>query len=83
MPTRIPAWPRMWPIMRTVVVLPLVPVTATTGTRDGAPGGYRLSITAPATSLGAPSAGDRCIRSPGQALISMTAPGPASWSAAL
>jgi hypothetical protein len=29
----------MWPIMRTVVVFPLVPVTATIGIRDGAPGG--------------------------------------------
>ena len=39
MPTRSPAWPRMWEIIRTVVVFPLVPVTDTMGMRDGAPGG--------------------------------------------
>jgi hypothetical protein len=58
MPARIPDWPRMWPIMRTVVVFPFVPVTAMTGIRDGAPGGYRLSMIAPATSRAVPSAGD-------------------------
>src|SRR5258707_1303622 len=77
MPTRSPAWRRTWPIMRTVVVFPFVPVTAMTGIRDGAPGGYRLSMIAPATSRGVPSAGDWCIRSPGQALTSMTVP---PWS---
>ena len=34
----------MWAIMREVVVLPLVPVTATIGTRDGPPGGKSMSI---------------------------------------
>ena len=46
-----------WPIMRTVVVFPFVPVTATTGIRAGVPGGYRLSMIAPATSRGVPRPG--------------------------
>ena len=36
----------MWAIMRVVVVLPLVPVMATIGTRAGLPGGKSMSITA-------------------------------------
>ena len=51
-PTRSPACRSTWPIMRTVVVLPFVPVTEITGIRAGAPGGYRLSTTAAATSRG-------------------------------
>ncbi len=43
--------------MRAVVVLPLVPVIAAIGTRDGAPGGNSMSITGPATSRGVPSLG--------------------------
>ncbi len=39
MPTAMPAWPRMWPIIRTAEVFPFVPVTETTGTRASAPGG--------------------------------------------
>ena len=35
MPTRRPMSLRMWAIIRTVVVLPLVPVTPTIGMRDG------------------------------------------------
>ena len=35
MPTVLPAVVMMWAIMRVVVVLPLVPVTATIGTRTG------------------------------------------------
>ena len=61
--------------MRTVVVLPFVPVTETTGIRAGTPGGYRLSTTAAATSRGWPSVGDRCIRRPGHAFSSSTAHG--------
>ena len=38
MPTLRPRPLKMWAIIRAVVVLPLVPVTATIGTRDGAPG---------------------------------------------
>ena len=60
--------------MRTVLVLPFVPVTATTGILAGVPGGYSRSMIAPATSRGVPSDGDRCIRSPGHALSSITAP---------
>ena len=37
-PTLRPSPLKMWAIIRDVVVLPLVPVTATIGTRDGAPG---------------------------------------------
>ena len=74
MPTRNPACRRMLAIMRTVLVLPFVPVTATTGILAGVPGGYSRSMIAPATSLGVPSDGDRCIRSPGHALSSITAP---------
>ena len=44
MPTFLPAVFMMWAIMREVVVLPLVPVTATIGTRDGLPGGKSMSI---------------------------------------
>src|SRR5260370_19478659 len=54
MPTCRPACRRMWPIMRTVVVLPLVPVTLTIGILRGAPGGSTRAMTAPATSRGAP-----------------------------
>ena len=38
MPTRRPISFRMWAIIRTVVVLPFVPVTAMIGIRAGAPG---------------------------------------------
>ena len=43
--------------MRAVVVLPLVPVIAAIGMRDGVPGGNSMSITGPATSRGVPSRG--------------------------
>ena len=39
MPTRRPMSLRMWAIMRTVVVLPLVPVTAMIGMRASGPAG--------------------------------------------
>ncbi len=72
----------MCPIIRTVVVLPLVPVTDTTGIRPGAPGGYSRSMIAPAASRDRPALGSRCIRSPGHAFSSITAPGcPASGAA--
>ena len=64
----------MCAIKRVVVVLPLVPVTATIGIRLFFPGGYNISITGAATFLGKPSAGARCILNPGPALTSITAP---------
>src|SRR5215472_2817797 len=67
MPTRSPVWPSTWLMNRTVLVLPFVPVTETTGTLVGAPGGYRLSTIAAATSRAVPSVGDRCMRRPGHA----------------
>ena len=41
-------------ISRVVVVLPLVPVTAMIGTRDGTPGGKSMSTTCSATLRGDP-----------------------------
>ena len=64
----------MWPTMRVVVVLPLVPVTAASGMRLRLPRGKSMSITGPATSRGFPSVGARCMRKPGAALISTMAP---------
>ena len=52
--------------MRAVVVLPLVPVIAAIGMRDGVPGGNSMSITGPATSRGVPSLGATCMRKPGR-----------------
>ena len=74
MPTRRPISLRMWAIIRTVVVLPFVPVTAMIGIRDGEPGGNRPSITGFATYCGSPSVGWVCIRKPGAALTSTIAP---------
>ena len=54
MPTFLPAVFMMWAIMREVVVFPLVPVTATIGTRDGLPGGKSMSITARRRGAGVP-----------------------------
>src|SRR5215469_15486052 len=71
MPTRSPVWLST----RTVLVLPFVPVTETTGILAGAPGGYRLSTISAATSRGVPSVGDRCMRRPGHAFSSSTAHG--------
>ena len=67
----------MCAIIREVVVLPLVPVTATIGTRDGAPGGKSRSTTGLAMYCGSPTVGWVCIRKPGAALTSQIAP-PAS-----
>ena len=49
------------------------------GMRQGAPGGYSMSQTAPATSRGVPSAGATCMRNPGAAFTS-TMPPPTSAS---
>ena len=64
----------MWAIIRTVVVLPLVPVTARIGMRAGVPGGNSRSMTGLATYCGSPSVGWVCIRKPGAALTSTIAP---------
>ena len=73
-PTRRPASLRMCAIIRAVVVFPFVPVTATIGTRLGAPRGKSSSITGRATSRGCPSVGWVCMRKPGAALTSTIAP---------
>ena len=65
---------KMWAIIRDVVVLPLVPVTATIGIRLGVPGGKSMSITGLATYCGSPTVGWVCIRKPGAALTSQIAP---------
>src|SRR6185436_4937269 len=57
MPTLRPMPLKMWLIMRLVVVLPLVPVTATIGIRLGAPGGNSMSTTGLAMNWGSPIAG--------------------------
>ena len=44
MPTLRPKPLKMWAIIRAVVVLPLVPVTATIGTREAAPGGVEPGL---------------------------------------
>ena len=61
-------------IIRTVVVLPLEPVTATIGMREGVPTGNSMSITGRATYCGSPSVGCVCIRKPGAAFTSTIAP---------
>ena len=73
-PTRRPMSLRMWAIIRTVVVLPFVPVTPTIGMRAGWPGGNSPSMTGRATYCGSPSVGWVCIRNPGAALTSTIAP---------
>ncbi len=60
--------------MRTVVVLPLVPVTAAMGTRTEVPAGNSMSITGAATSRAVPSLGATCMRNPGAALTSQMPP---------
>ena len=79
MPTRRPLAASRWAIRRVVVVLPLVPVTATTGTRPSSPGANRREITASPTSRPLPYDGERCMRRPGAALTS-TMPPPVSSS---
>ena len=66
MPTWRPTPFMMCAIIREVVVLPLVPVTATIGTREGAPGGKSRSTTGLAMYCGSPTVGWVCIRKPGR-----------------
>ena len=73
-PTLRPIPFRMWAIIRAVVVLPLLPVTARIGIRDGEPGGKSMSITGLATYCASPSVGWVCIRNPGAALTSTMPP---------
>ena len=73
-PTLRPMPLKMWAIIREVVVLPLVPVTATIGIRLGEPGGNSMSITGLAMYCGSPTVGWVCIRKPGAALTSQIAP---------
>ena len=74
MPTLRPMPLKMWVIIREVVVLPLVPVTATIGIREVAPGGKSMSTTGLAMNCGSPIVGWVCIRKPGAALTSQIAP---------
>ena len=74
MPTRRPWLFSRWAVRRTVVVLPLVPVTAITGTRPLPPSGYMWSITALPTSRPLPNEGLTCMRRPGAALTSTMPP---------
>ena len=74
MPTLRPRPLKMWAIIRLVVVLPLVPVTATIGIREVAPGGKSMSTTGLAMNCGSPIVGCVCIRKPGAALTSQIAP---------
>src|SRR5260370_41865478 len=69
--------------MRDVVVLPLVPVMLAMGMVLGALGGNSMSIMGPATSLGVPSLGARCIRRPGHAFTSHMAPPVSRYDAAI
>ena len=73
-PTLRPMPLKMWLIIREVVVFPLVPVTATIGIRDGAPGGKSMSTTGLEMNCGSPMVGWVCIRKPGAALTSQIAP---------
>ena len=74
MPTRSPWVRNKWEVRRTVVVLPLVPVTAMTGTRPSSPLGNMVAMTASPTSRPLPNDGLRCMRKPGAALTSTTPP---------
>ena len=73
-PTLRPIPFMMWAIIRTVVVFPFEPVTATMGIRDGFPCGNSRSMTGLATYCGSPSVGWECMRNPGAALTSTIAP---------
>ncbi|OQA08444.1 MAG: hypothetical protein BWY67_01509 [Bacteroidetes bacterium ADurb.Bin397] len=72
----------MCAIRRVVVVFPLVPETAIIGIRALEPAGYSISTTGSATFRGSPSVGAMCIRKPGAAFTSSTAP-PSSSSGRL
>ena len=70
-------WPAVFAMCATslvVVVLPFVPVTATIGMREGVPGGKSIFNTGSATFLALPFDGDKCMRKPGAAFTSITAP---------
>jgi len=69
-PTTIRAVSYMWAIKRVTVVLPLVPVTAMIGMREGALSGYSMSMIGPPTSRPWPLVGARCILRPGAAFTS-------------
>ena len=73
-PTFLPMPLKMCAIIREVVVLPLVPVTATIGIRLGVPGGNSMSTTGLATYWGSPTVGWVCIRKPGAAFTSQMPP---------
>jgi hypothetical protein len=72
-PVRRPAMRAAWATSRVVVVLPLVPVTATTGIRPLSSPNRASTMAAPA-SRGAPRLGYWCMRMPGAALTSMMPP---------
>ena len=73
-PTFIPYTLKIWDIIRAVVVLPLVPVMEIIGTECFAIGGNSISTIKSATFRGFPFEGKRCIRRPGAAFTSITAP---------
>src|SRR5947207_1935729 len=58
---------KRWAISLTVVVLPLVPVTAMIGMAASLPGGYSMSSIGAPTLRALPSVGCVCIRMPGAA----------------
>ena len=70
MPTRLPLVLSKWAVSRTVVVLPFVPVTATTGMRALSPSANIVETIASPTGRALPKEGLRCMRKPGAALIS-------------
>src|SRR5450830_728239 len=74
MPTRRPLALNRWVIRRAVVVLPLVPVTATTGMRPSSPLLYRCETMASPTWRPLPNEGIRCMRRPGAAFTSTMPP---------
>ena len=74
MPTRSPWVRSKCEVRRTVVVFPLVPVTAITGTRPSSPFGNIVAMTASPTSRPLPKDGLRCMRKPGAAFTSTTPP---------
>ena len=74
MPTHRPLLASTCAIKRVVVVLPLTPVTATTGMRASSPCRNICCITASPILRPLPYEGVRCIRNPGAAFTSTTPP---------
>ena len=74
MPTRQPCCWNKCAINLTVVVLPLVPVTATTGMRPLSLLPNMVWMMASPTARPLPNEGDKCIRKPGAAFTSTTPP---------